>query len=389
MNTINRRQVHDLASIFTGYGKEFLEHNDLCLDQYKAFNAIVNCRTSKLGGHLQGCDQCGHQHIAYNSCRNRHCNKCQYVKQLKWVDKLKSSLPVCSYFHMVFTIPQALHKLFYLNQRICYGLLFKASSMALQKAGSNPNFLGAQTGAVAVLHTWGEALTYHPHIHMIVPGGGLSYDGSQWIPSKGKKFFLPVKAISKIFRGILCSLLQKHLEKGTIKLPQDCSDFVVLKQKLYRKQWHVYSKKTMRGPNAVVAYLGKYTQRVAISNNRIKEVAQGRVTIRWKNYRKNLSNQLLRLPVNEFISRFLRHVLPHGFYRIRYYGLLASANCKTKKLKCIALLGKQPPGSLLEGLTIREILTIVTGNDPSCCPICKKGTMVTLKIIPQIREKPS
>jgi hypothetical protein len=261
--------------------------------------------------------------------------------------------------------------------------------MALQKAGSNPKFLGAQTGAVAVLHTWGEALTYHPHIHMIVPGGGLSYDGTRWIHSKGKKFFLPVKAISKIFRGVLCSLLQKHLENGTIKLPEDCPDFAALKHKLYQKQWHVYCKKAMRGPNAVVAYLGKYTQRVAISNNRIKEVTQGMITIRWKNYRNNLSNQLLRLPVNEFIGRFLRHILPCGFYRIRYYGLLASANCKTKKLKCIVLLGKQPPISVLEGLTIREILTIVTGNDPHCCPICKRGTMVQLKIIPQIREKPS
>jgi len=378
MGPINSRHPKDVAQIFKEYGGQYLERHKLCPDQLKAFMAISQCRTAAMGGHLQACNQCNHQRVAYNSCRNRHCNKCQYTKQLIWVDKLKSSLPVCRYFHLVFTIPSSLHKVFYLNQRVCYNLLFKATSQALRKVAENPKFLGAQTGAVAVLHTWGQALTYHPHIHMIVPAGGLSADGLEWVWSR-KKFLVPVKVLSKVFRGIMWGLLEKQLAAKKVKLPSDITR-TLLKSRWYEKDWNVYAKKSMAAPQSVLQYLGRYTHRVAISNNRIVDINQGKVTFRWKNYRKGPQNQLLTLQAAEFISRFMRHVLPLGFYKIRYYGLLASAN-GAKRQQCIALIGKPLAVPLLQGFSGKQVLKMVIGKDPDKCPKCKKGKMIPLALL--------
>ena len=379
MGPVNRRHPLDVACIFKEYGGQFMDRHKLCPDQLKAFLAISQCRTAAMGGHVEQCSECGHQKVAYNSCRNRHCPKCQYIKQLIWIDKLKSNLPVCRYFHMVFTIPAALHKVFYLNQRVCYNLLFQAASQALRKVGQNPKFLGAETGAVAVLHTWGQALTYHPHIHMIIPAGGLSADGVEWVRA-GKKFFLPVKALSKVFRGVLWGLLEKQVASGYVRLPDDVKEVALLKKNLYEKNWNVYTKKSMAGPQSVVRYLGRYTHRVAISNNRIEEVAGGKVTFRWKDYRKSLNNRLLTLDGGEFIGRFLRHVLPSGFYKIRYYGLLAAAN-GTKRLQCMALIAKPLHVPLLQGLSAKAVLKMLTGKDPDTCPKCKKGKMLPRTIL--------
>lgn len=376
MELINGRHLLDVAQIFKEYGGHYLEGHKLCPDQLKAFRAITQCRTQALGGHLQKCSHCSYQRVAYNSCRNRHCNKCQYTKQLIWIDRLKSNLPITSYFHLVFTIPSCLHKVFYLNQRVCYNLLFKASATALQKVTQNPKFLGAQSGAVAVLHTWGQALTYHPHIHMIVPAGGLSNDGMEWIAA-GKKFLAPVKAIAAVFRGVLWDLMEKQMALNNIRLPNDVASVREFKGKLYQKNWNVYAKKSMAGPQSVVQYLGKYTHRVAISNNRIFNIDQQKVTFSWKNYRNRLQKQLLTLSAQEFIDRFLRHVLPTGFYKIRYYGLLASANTGKKQL-CIALINKPMPVSLLNGLCAREVVKIVAGKDPDFCPKCKNGYIRSL-----------
>jgi len=378
MGPINDRHPKDVAQIFKEYGGQYLERHKLCPDQLKAFMAISQCRTAAMGGHLQACNQCNHQRVAYNSCRNRHCNKCQYTKQLIWVDKLKSSLPVCRYFHLVFTIPSALHKVFYLNQRVCYNLLFKATSQALRKVAENPKFLGAQTGALAVLHTWGQALTYHPHIHMIVPAGGLSADGLEWVWSR-KKFLVPVKVLSKVFRGIMWGLLEKQLAAKKVKLPSDLTR-TLLKSRWYEKDWNVYAKKSMATPQSVLQYLGRYTHRVAISNNRIVDINQGKVTFRWKNYRKGPQNQLLTLQAAEFISRFMRHVLPLGFYKIRYYGLLASAN-GAKRQQCIALIGKPLAVPLLQGFSGKQVLKMVIGKDPDKCPKCKKGKMIPVALL--------
>lgn len=379
MKAGNKRHPLDVASILKEFGGSFLDKHKLCTDQAKAFMAISECRTATLGGHIKSCDQCDHNQIAYNSCRNRHCNKCQYTKQLVWVDKLKSSLPVCRYFHMVFTIPAELHKIFYINQRECYSLLFKAASSTLQKVSKNPQFLGAQTGAVAVLHTWGQSLTYHPHIHMLIPAGGLSEDGMEWIRA-GKKFFLPVKALSKVFRGVLWSLLEKQIVQDVVKLPEDLPSVNALKKRIYAKNWNVYTKKSLAGPQSVVQYLGKYTHRVAISNSRLVAVKEGKVTFRWKDYRKKLQKQLMSLDVEEFIGRFMRHVLPSGFYKIRYYGLLATAN-KSKKQQCFALIDEPRHVPILQGISAKQVLKVVTGKDSDICPRCEKGKMIARAIL--------
>jgi len=374
METTQRKPKAEVADIIGQYGSEYLKTHPLCPVQQKAYQAIINCRTSFMGGHLQECDQCGHQRPAYNSCRNRHCPKCQYIKQVQWVDKLKAQLPPTRYFHLVFTIPSELHQLFYINQSVCYGLLFKAASTTLKQVAANPDFLGAETGAVAVLHTWGQALTYHPHIHMIVPAGGLSTDQTEWISSP-KKFFLPVKALSKIFRAILCRMIGENISNGNIKLPDEVSNFADLKKQLYEKNWNVFSKKAFGGPSSVVEYLGNYTHRVAISNSRIVKLDSGKVTFRWKDYRKALKGQYMEMKADEFISRFFRHILPSGFYKIRYFGVLASANSKTKKELIFQLIGKSTYLSTLEGLNGLEVLKMVTGKDLSYCPVCKKGRM--------------
>ena len=379
MKALNQRHPYDVAHILKAYGEQFLAQHRLCPDQMKAFRAILKCRTAAMGGHMDRCGNCDHSRIAYNSCRNRSCNKCQFIKQLVWVDQLKAKLPVCRYFHMVFTIPSTLHKLFYLNQHLCYGLLFKATAETLQKVGANPKFLGAQTGAVAVLHTWGQALTYHPHIHMIIPAGGLSEDGTEWIHSR-KNFFLPVKILSRIFRGVLWSMLEKHIQSDTIKLPEDIPSCSALKKLLYQKNWNVYAKKSLAGPQSVLRYLGRYTHRVAISNSRIKAVENGKVTIAWKDYRIDLKNRLLTMESEEFIGRFMRHVLPSGFYKIRYYGILASANT-SKKQQCFALINQPVYTSLLAGVSMREVLFIVTGKASDQCPKCKRGKMIPHTIL--------
>lgn len=379
MEQENKRKPLEVAAIFRDYGQEFLSNNKLCTDQLKAYQAICSCRTSSMGGHLDRCDHCGHNQVSYNSCRNRHCNKCQYTKQLVWVDKLRSTLPVCRYFHLVFTIPSQLHHTFYINQRECYKLLFQASAQTLQKVSRTPRFLGAETGAVSVLHTWGQALTYHPHVHMLVPAGGLSADGVEWV-NAGKKFFLPVKALSSVFRGVFWSMLEGKIRSGEVKFADNVQDSYTLKKALYAQNWNVYAKKSLAGPESVVQYLGKYTHRVAISNSRLVSASQGKVIFRWKDYRKRLAKQLLCLDVHEFIGRFMRHILPSGFYKIRYYGLLASVNSCKKQL-CDRLIRKVRPVALLQGLTSKQVLAIVTGQEPGRCPKCCKGTLIARTIL--------
>ena len=327
----NKKNKIELGDIFRKYGDVFIENHQLCPVQHKAIEAITNCRTAQLGGHIDQCDHCGHKRPSYNSCRNRHCPKCQFVKQVQWVDKLKTNLPPTRYFHLVFTIPQQLHKIFYINQSKAYSLLFKAAFEALKKSAANPKFLGAQTGAVAVLHTWGQTLNYHPHIHMIVPAGGLSDDEMEWIPA-GRKFFLPVIVLGCIFRGILCKLIRQSILKNEINLPDGVKSFEVLKNKLYLKNWNVNSEKPFCGPERVIQYLGNYTHRVAISNHRIISDDDGKITFRYKDYKSGVFNKTITLDADEFIGRFLRHILPCGFYKIRYFGILASSNAQTKPL---------------------------------------------------------
>ena len=376
----NKKQSLELAGIFSQYGKDYLDTHKLTPVQAKAFTDIVSCRSSALGGHISQCDHCGHTRHAYNSCRNRHCPKCQYIKQVQWVDKLKAKLPPTRHFHLVFTIPQSLHRLFYLNQARAYTLLFTAAGMALKTCAANPKFLGAQAGAVAVLHTWGQALNYHPHIHMIVPAGGLSEDDMEWVRC-GNKFFLPVKVLSALFRGILCRLLEKAIENNEIRLPDDCSDFPRLKEQLYKKPWNVYAKKPFGGVDRVVEYLGKYTHRVALSNNRLIDDNNGAITFRCKDHKTGLFTRRLTLEAGEFIRRFLQHILPCGFYKIRYFGILALCHVQQKTGLCFELMEKEGFIPSLEGLPAVDVIRELGHRNPFCCPVCTKGKMRAIHLL--------
>ncbi len=376
----NKRQPVELADIFRTSGEGFLHTHNLCTDQLKAFYAIENCRTSALGGHTDQCNQCGYTKQSYNSCRNRHCPKCQSTKKLQWVDKLSANLPPVRHFHVVFTVPDCLNAMFYLNQGKAYDLLFKAAAQALLQCAANPNLLGAQAGAVGVLHTWGQTLVYHPHIHMIVPAGGLSQDQMEWIPAS-KKFFLPVKILSGVFRGILCRLIETAVGKGEMLLPDNLADYASLKALCYRKNWVVYCQKPFAGPEGIIRYLGNYTHRVAISNHRIEAFENGKITFSYKDYKAGSSQKSMTLDANEFIHRFLQHILPSGFYKIRYFGILALCNMQSKLQTCFNLIENSCYFSVLEGLNAYEVLRIVSGKDPMCCPKCQKGKMIRCPIV--------
>ncbi len=376
----NKRQVIELADIFRISGEDFLNTHNLCTDQLKAFYAIENCRTSALGGHTDQCSHCDYRRPSYNSCRNRHCPKCQSTKKLQWVDKLSANLPPVRHFHVVFTLPDCLNPMFYLNQGKAYDLLFKAASQALLQCAANPTLLGAQAGAVGVLHTWGQTLVYHPHIHMIVPSGGLSQDQMEWIHSS-KKFFLPVKLLSAVFRGILCRLIETTLAKGNILLPDNTEDYASLKSLCYQKNWVVYCQKPFAGPEGIIRYLGSYTHRVAISNHRIIAFENNKVTFSYKDYKANSLQKSMTLDANEFIRRFLQHILPCGFYKIRYFGILALRNMQSKLQTCFNLIENSCYFSVLEGLNAYEVWRIVSGKDPICCPKCQKGKMIPYRIV--------
>lgn len=373
----NRKQNLEIADILQEYGAGFLKKQTLCHVQCKAFNDIINCRTSRLGGHLEACDHCGVIRSAYNSCRNRHCPKCQFIKQVQWVDKLKSKLPPLNYYHIVFTIPASLHRLFYLNQAYAYHLLFKAAGQTLKLAAANPKYLGAQTGAVAILHTWGQTLNYHPHIHMIVPAGGLTADNMEWLPT-GKNFFLPVKVLSRLFRGLLCRFLEENITNNCLKLPNELTSFKDLKIKLYQKNWNVYVKKPLAGPEKVIEYLGQYTHRVAISNHRLMSSNEGKVTFRCKDSQTGKFTRKITLEAHEFIRRFMQHILPSGFYKIRYFGFMALSQIRAKIDRCCELLDMDEYISQLEGLSGIEVYRLISGRDPLYCPICKKGQMKSI-----------
>jgi len=372
----NKKQTIELSDIFRACGDDFLRTHHLCSDQLKAFDSITKCRTAALGGHADQCDHCGHIKQSYNSCRNRHCPKCMLTRKMQWIDKLAANLPPVKHFHVVFTIPSCLHSLFYINQSKAYSLLFKAAGQALLQCASNQGFLGAQTGAVGVLHTWGQTMVYHPHIHMIVPAGGLSADQMEWIPSP-QKFFLPVTVLSNLFRGILCRFLEMAVANNEIALPSDISDFSILKKQCYLKKWVVYCQKPFAGAEGIIRYLGNYTHRVAISNHRINSFENGKVTFSYKDYKTGAMCKSMTLDATEFIRRFLQHILPCGFYKIRYFGILALCNLGSKMETCFDLIAKSSYLPVLEGLNAMEVWQIATGKDLCNCPVCKVGKMRT------------
>jgi hypothetical protein len=366
-----------LQELLLSHGEDYRKHHRLSVAQQKAMQAIERCGTSQMGYHTYYCDECGYEEISYNSCRNRHCPRCQWFKQQVWIDQVKSQLLPVRYFHLVFTLPEALNGLVLINHRQMYDLLFEASWHAIKQTASNASFLGAQTGALAVLHTWGQTLSLHPHLHVLVPGGGLDADGWQWIESS-RKFFVPVRALSKIFRARYVGQLFKAIEEEQVQIPDKTDKKALcqeLKTILYKTDWVVYCKKCFAGASQVISYLGRYTHRVAISESRIVEVKDTSITFKWKDYRDHYRWKLMSLSTDEFIRRFMLHILPERYYKIHYFGIFAAVNRAGKLMQCLRLLGCTPMQPLLKGLGAELVLLFLTGRSTKLCPICHKGRM--------------
>jgi Putative transposase/Transposase zinc-binding domain len=331
-----RRPKLEVADVFARHGADWRRANagHLSLGQLQVMSAIEQCRSAALGGHVERCQDCGHSRIAYNSCRNRHCPKCQGVAAQDWLAARQADLLPVGYFHVVFTLPAEIAPIAYQNKAIVYDLLFRTAAETLLTIAADPKHLGARIGATAVLHSWGSAMTHHPHVHMIVPGGGISLDGTRWVHCK-PGFLLPVRVLSRLFRRLFLAALADIHAAGRLAFFGKIQDlhrreaFAAHLAPLKRKKWFVYTKPPFAGPEAVLAYLARYTHRVAISNSRLVALDERGVTFRYNNYRSGQARyRTMTLSADEFIRRFLLHVLPKGFHRIRHYGLLASASCK-------------------------------------------------------------
>lgn len=338
--------MHKIQEIFNNTTIEMLSK-----EQQKAFNSIKKCRTAALGAHVDACPSCKNVEISYNSCRNRHCPLCSSSKQHEWVENQMPKLLPIGYFHLVFTIPHEFNTLVLQNQSLMYSILMKSVGETIKECAANPKYLGAQVGATTVLHTWGQNLSYHPHVHCIVPGGGLSESGIEFIQS-GKRFFVPIKVLSKKFRGKFLYHVKEAWKSRKIELFNDAvelgfnNNFYDFIDKLYSKNWVVYCKKPFKTPEHVLRYLGRYTHRVAISDSRIQKFNGETVTFAYKDYRSinapdNNSIKQMTLTKEEFVRRFLLHVLPSGFTKIRHYGILASKNIREKLALCFKLIGIQ------------------------------------------------
>ena len=376
------RPVFEVADVLrAGLAKHELRH-PLSEVQRKACNAILNCRTAALGGHLEACTGCGTLSVSYNSCRHRACPKCQWPAQVKWVQERMGELLNTTYFHIVFTVPHTLNPLFLSNDAALYNLLMRCAWETLDQLAWQPQWLGAQTGTLAVLHTWGQKIDFHPHVHCVVPGGGVLPDGS-WKPAK-RGFFIPVRVMSALFRGKFLAALKQMRQTGGLEYHgsaaalADDGAFKSLMGGLYKTGWVVYAKAPMGGPAQVLKYLGRYTHRIAISNRRILSIADGRVTFKYKDRQHNDQEKVLTLDAEEFVRRFLLHVLPAGFHKIRHYGLLAARNRRTKLLAAQLRLAPEAQSQFPDSGTV------VTEQPTArpCCPVCGSSEWVKLEDLP-------
>jgi hypothetical protein len=354
---------------------------------------IERCRTAALGGHLEQCDQCGHERNAYNSCADRHCPKCQSLARARWLEQRQAELLPVEYFHVVFTLPEPLAQLSLQNKQEMYNLLFRATAETLETIAADPQHLGAHIGFFCILHSWGQTLTAHPHLHCVVPGGGISLDGSRWVACR-PGFFLPVKVLSRRFRNVYLRYLEQAYTAGKLQFYGDLeplsdpTNFARYIAPLGEREWVVYAKPPLGGPERVLDYLGRYTHRVAISNNRLLELKDGQVTFTYKDYKHQQRQKVMTLSAEEFLRRFLLHVLPDGFQRIRHYGLLGNRHRAENLARCRELLAvpvpiPQPEPDYLE--RCRQL----SGQDPLRCPQCKTGQMVRIAIlVPVARPVP-
>jgi len=379
----------EVADIFRIYGYDYLKNNTLPYAHKKVMHHIAVCRTAKLGGHVEQCDSCGYQRNAYNSCRDRHCPKCQSLVKEKWLNDRKAELLPCGYFHLVFTLPHELNAIILCNKTVTLAILFAAVSGTLQTFAKDPQWrLEGQLGIISVLHTWSQTLMDHFHLHCLVPAGALSFDKTRWVPAR-ESFLFRVESLAKEFRKRYLQKLEKAFADGKLIFPGNTQiynchrRFKKLIQSLFQITWIVYAKRPFAGPQQVLEYLGRYTHRVAISNNRIVSITNDKVTFTYKDRKNNDELTNMTLGAGEFVRRFLLHVLPNGFMKIRYFGFLANTN----KKKCVPLLRKliDPSARLPDKIseTVQEMMLRLTGEDITCCPQCQKGKMVKLGKLPK------
>ena len=378
MISFSARPPLEVADILRAHGADYCARHPVSAWHAAVLRRLCACRTAALGGHVDACASCGYTRVSYNSCRDRHCPKCQGVKRAAWLEtRLERLLPV-EHFHVVFTLPAALRPLVLHQPRQLYDLLFQAASQTLLTLAADGQRLGAQIGVTAILHTWGQNLSFHPHLHCVVTGGGLSPDGSCWVAGR-PGYFLPVKVLGRLFRGKFLAGIQEAYHAGqfsfggSVALLADPDVFRHWLDTLYRQDWVVYAKRPFAGATQVFRYLGRYSHRVAIANSRLLACADGHVSFSWKDYADDNRTKVMRLTADEFIRRFLLHVLPKRFVRIRHYGLLAGRNVTTKLARCRQLLGVpvELPASARESKTWLDRLREWTGQDGSCCPRCQ------------------
>ena len=386
------RDTPEVADVFRRYGEAYRDQHggSLSTVQRHAMSAIELCRTAALGGHVEHCDSCDHQHIAYNSCRNRNCPKCQSPARVRWLADRQAELLDTQYFHVVFTVPDEVAVIAFQNKPAVYDILFRAASETLRTIAADPAHLGAEIGFLSVLHTWGQNLLHHPHLHCLVPGGGISLDGSRWVACR-PGFFLPVRVLSRLFRGLFLHYLEKAFTAGhlnffsTLQSLQERSSFLRHLAPARRAEWVVYAKRPFAGPQQVLTYVGRYTHRIAISNSRLLAIDDGKVQFRWKDYRHGNHNGSMILAADEFIRRFLIHVLPDGFHRIRYYGFLCNRQRERKLARCRELLGMQQvkpaAAAPCPSNDYRKLYEALTGTSLTLCPACSRGHMLVIEVL--------
>jgi Putative transposase/Transposase zinc-binding domain len=386
------RPAFEVADILRRHGDAFrVAHaGHLSRSQLRAMGAIEACRTAALGGHVERCDDCGHQRVAYNSCRNRHCPKCLGAASHEWLDARRADLLPVEYFHVVFTLPAPVAMIAYYNKASVYAMLFEAAAETLKTIAADRRHLGAEIGVTMVLHTWGQTLTHHPHVHCIVPGGGLSSGGDRWIACR-QGFFLPVRVLSRLYRRLFLEKLRtahradKLCFFGDLKHLADRSAFDTHLAPLRGIEWLVYAKRPFAGPEQVLAYLARYTHRVAISNNRLLAIDDDRITFSWRDYRDEARRKPMTLAADEFIRRFLLHILPDGFQRIRHYGFLANGHRRAKLavIRRLVPAAASPPADKAEDQPERST---ADASELPLCPCCG-GRMVIIEILPGPRRR--
>jgi hypothetical protein len=387
------RPLLEVADIIRRYADAYrrMRCGTIPIAEERVLRELAACRTSAMGGHLEVCDECGHERPAYNSCGNRHCPKCQGAARAAWLAaRVEELLPV-PYYHVVFTLPHHVAPLALQNKEIVHDLLFRAAAETLQQIAADPRHLGAELGFLAVLHTWGQNLLHHPHLHCVVPGGGLSPDASRWVATRSEAFFLPVRVLSRVFRGKFLDGLKRAYREGKLSFHGNLASlsqpeaFQRFLSEAYASAWVVYAKRPFGGPQQTLKYLARYTHRVAISNHRLVSMEDGRVTFRWKDYADGNREKPMTLEATEFLRRFLLHVLPQGFMRIRQYGLLANCQRQAKLTRCRQLIAEQAVEENAELPKEPPTPPPPTEQETSrdCCPKCRKGRMRVVQSLPR------